>query len=174
MNETKGLYTVARISCLRDDALAETYPSLALKRDSGSLWRDREGHFWLDPSQPGVLSWCAGLCRELAELGFDEILLTDCAFPTGEGTEDLVLPADPAAALDRFCRQLQNSLTDCPVVLSIEGVTKGGGLDPDSGQTPALLASFSGRVWAEDSDSNALAAFSPSPIPYDNKEETPP
>ena len=77
-----------------------------------------------------------------------------------------MLPEDPAAVLDRFCRQLQNSLTDCPVVLSVEGVTKGSGLDPDSGQTPALLASFSGRVWAEGPGSDALAAFSPSPIPY--------
>ena len=165
MNDTQELYTVARISCLRDTPLAKTYPSLALKRFSGSLWRDKDGHCWLDPSEPGVLSWCSGLCRELAELGFDEILLTDCAFPTGEGTEDLMLPADPAVVLDRFCRQLQKKLADCPVLLSIEGVMKDGKLDPESGQTPALLASFSGRVWAEESDSNALAVFSPSPIP---------
>lgn len=165
MNETKGLYTVAMISCFRDDALAGTSPSLALKRPSGSLWRDREGHCRLDPSEPGVLSWCSGLCRELAELGFDEILLTDCAFPTGEGTEDPVLPDDPAAVLDRFCRQLQKNLTDCPVALSIEAVTAEDGPDPDSGQTPALLASFSGRVWTSDGNSAALAAFAPSVIP---------
>ena len=165
MNGTEGLYTAARISCLRDDALAKAFPSLALKRESGSLWRDREGHCWLDPTEPGVLSWCTGLCRELAELGFDEILLADCAFPTGEGTEDLILPDDPAAVLDRFCRQLQKNLSDCSAALSIEGRTKNGSLEPDSGQTPALLASFSGRVWAKETDSDALAAFSPSGIP---------
>ena len=165
MNGTKGLFTAAKISCLRDDALAKAYPSLALKRTSGSLWQDREGRRWLDPSEPGVLSWCTGLCRELAELGFDEILLTNCAFPTGEGTEDLILPADPAAVLDRFCRQLQKNLMGDSVVLSIEAVTAKDRPDPGSGQTPALLASFSGRVWAKEKDSDALAAFSPSAIP---------
>ena len=165
MNGTAGLYTVAKISCFRDDAMASAYPSLALKRNSGSLWQDKDGHCRLDPSEPGVLSWCSGLCRELAELGFDEILLSDCAYPTGEGTEDLIRPDDPAAVLDRFCRQLQKKLTDCPVVLSIEGVTKGGVLDPDSGQTSALLASFSGRVWTADGSSDTLAAFAPSVIP---------
>ena len=167
MNETKGLYTVAKISCFRDDTLAKACPSLALKRDSGSPWRDREGHCWLDPSEPGVLSWCAGLCRELAELGFDEILLTDCAFPTGEGTEDLILPAEPAAVLERFSRQLQKALKEYPVVLSIEAVAAEDGPDPDSGQTPALLASFSGGVWTADGSSDALAAFSPSVIPLE-------
>ena len=165
MNDTPGLYTAAKISCLRDDALAETSPALALKRSSGSPWRDREGHCWLDPAAPGVLSWCAGLCRELAALGVDEILLTDCAFPTGEGAEDLLLPDDPAAVLDRFCRQLQKALADCPAVLSVEAVTADGSPDPDSGQPPALLASFSGRVWTAEEPPDALAVFAPSAIP---------
>ncbi len=42
----------------------------------------RSGQTWLDPTQETVQAYLIGLCRELADLGFDEILLTHCAYPT--------------------------------------------------------------------------------------------
>ena len=161
MNATEGLYTVARISCLRDSALALARPSMALERISGAPWRDEAGAAWLDPTDQGVQTYCIGLCRELADLGFDEILLTDCRFPAGPGTEDLAFSGDREAALETFCRRLQRALADTPVRLSVEGTA----LTADSGQTEALLASFPGRVWAGAEDRDALAAFAPAVIP---------
>lgn len=163
MNETEGLYTVARVSCLRDEKLVRAFPFLALEGPGGAPWRDEDGLGWLDPTDQGVQTYCIGLCRELADLGFDEILLTDCRYP--QDSADCRGPRDRTAALETFCRRLQGALADRPVVLSAEGAEKDGALDPDSGQTPALLASFSGRVWGEGSEAGALAAFRPARLP---------
>ena len=157
MNGTEGLYAVAEISCLRDDALGRARPDLTLKRAGGAPWRDEDGGWWLDPADREVLAYCIGLCRELADLGFDELLLTDCRYPPG---------GDPAETRERqrvledFCRRLQRALAAYPVVLSVQGAAA-----EDSGQTPALLASFSGRVWTAEGDEEALAVFRPAVIP---------
>ena len=157
MNGTEGLYTVAEVSCLRDDALGRARPELTLKRPGGAPWRDEDGGWWLDPADREVLAYCIGLCRELADLGFDELLLTDCRYPPG---------GDPAETKERqkvledFCRRLQSALAAYPAVLSVQGAAA-----EDSGQTPALLASFSGRVWTAEGDGAALAAFRPAVIP---------
>lgn len=164
LNETPGLYTVAQVSCLRDGTLVQGDPSLALRRVSGSPWLDGEGQGWLDPTQPQVQNYLTGVCQELAQLGFDEILLTHCAFPTQGELDSLEdLPAKQTA-LETFCRQLQGALADYDVTLSVAGLADSTTADPDSGQTTALLATF-GRVWAAQADAGALAAFAPVELP---------
>lgn len=165
MNRTEGLYTVAQVSCLRDDALAKAAPELTLKRVSGSPWRDDTGACWLDPSSGEVQTYLIGVCQELAQLGFDEIVLTGCAYPTQGAVEELRSQEDRAEVLETFCRRLQGALADFPIVLSVVGESDGEGLSRDSGQTAALLASFPGRVWSREEDQTALAVFQPVVLP---------
>ncbi len=75
------VYTVARVSCLRDNTLPYRRRDLAVRASYGN-WQDDRRTRWLDPAEPEVQSYVAALCGELAALGFDEILLEDCAFPT--------------------------------------------------------------------------------------------
>lgn len=164
LNDTPGLYTVAQVSCLRDARLGGAEPGLALRRVSGSPWRDEAGQTWLDPTQETVQTYLIGLCRELADLGFDEILLTHCAYPT-QGETDTLRPAgDRQAHLAAFCRRLQGALADFDVTLSLQGQGDWGETDAPSGQTEDLLAAF-GRVWAAEEDKTALAAFAPALLP---------
>ena len=156
LNDTPGLYTVAQVSCLRDSALVREEPGLSLHRVSGSPW--------LDPAQPQVQSYLIGLCRELAQLGFDEILLTDCGFPTQGDLDSLRAVEEKEETLETFCRQLQGALADTPVTLSVMGQRDSVTADPVSGQTTALLATF-GRVWTQAEDQEALAAFDPVVLP---------
>ena len=143
-------YTVAAVSCLRDDALTRARPEMALRRESGAPWREEDGGGWLDPADPETLTYTVGLCRELAGLGFDEILLTHCRYPAGyDGPEDQDL------VLETFCRRLRGSLADFPVRVSVVG---------ERDQDPALLAVFD-RVWAEKGDGAALGAFRPVELP---------
>ena len=146
LNDTPGLYTVAQVSCLRDSALVREEPGLSLHRVSGSPWLDESRQGWLDPAQPQVQSYLIGLCRELAQLGFDEILLTDCGFPTQGDLDSLRAVEEKEETLETFCRQLQGALADTPVTLSVMGQRDSVTADPVSGQTTALLATF-GRVW---------------------------
>ena len=164
LNDTPGLYTVAQVSCLRDSALVREEPGLSLHRVSGSPWLDESRQGWLDPDQPQVQSYLIGLCRELAQLGFDEILLTDCGFPTQGDLDSLRAVEEKEETLETFCRQLQGALADTPVTLSVMGQRDSVTADPVSGQTTALLATF-GRVWTQAEDQEALAAFDPVVLP---------
>lgn len=164
LNDTPGLYTVAQVSCLRDSALVREEPGLSLHRVSGSPWLDESRQGWLDPAQPQVQSYLIGLCRELAQLGFDEILLTDCGFPTQGDLDSLRAVEEKEETLETFCRQLQGALADTPVTLSVMGQQDSVTADPVSGQTTALLATF-GRVWTQAEDQEALAAFDPVVLP---------
>lgn len=164
LNDTPGLYTVAQVSCLRDSALVREKPGLSLHRVSGSPWLDESRQGWLDPAQPQVQSYLIGLCRELAQLGFDEILLTDCGFPTQGDLDSLRAVEEKEETLETFCRQLQGALADTPVTLSVMGQQDSVTADPVSGQTTALLATF-GRVWTQAEDQEALAAFDPVVLP---------
>ena len=164
LNDTPGLYTVAQVSCLRDSALVREEPGLSLHRVSGSPWLDESRQGWLDPAQPQVQSYLIGLCRELAQLGFDEILLTDCGFPTQGDLDSLRAVEEKEETLETFCRQLQGALADTPVTLSVMGQRDSVTADPVSGQTTARLATF-GRVWTQAEDQVALAAFDPVVLP---------
>lgn len=164
LNDTPGLYTMAQVSCLRDSALVREEPGLSLHRVSGSPWLDESRQGWLDPAQPQVQSYLIGLCRELAQLGFDEILLTDCGFPTQGDLDSLRAVEEKEETLETFCRQLQGALADTPVTLSVMGQRDSVTADPVSGQTTALLATF-GRVWTQAEDQEALAAFDPVVLP---------
>lgn len=161
LNDTPGLYTVAQVSCLRDSALVREEPGLSLHRVSGSPWLDESRQGWLDPAQPQVQSYLIGLCREL---GFDEILLTDCGFPTQGDLDSLRAVEEKEETLETFCRQLQGALADTPVTLSVMGQRDSVTADPVSGQTTALLATF-GRVWTQAEDQETLAAFDPVVLP---------
>lgn len=160
LNDTEGLYTVAQVSCLRDTALVQADPSLALHRVSGSAWLDSDRQGWLDPTQAQVQDYLTGVCQELARLGFDEILLTDCAFPTQGDLDSLGKYPQKEKALETFCRQLQGALADYDVTLSVVGLGDSVTAEPVSGQTTGLLATF-GRVWAAQEDAGTLAAFEP-------------
>ena len=139
----EDLHTVALISCLADDRAGQDR-DLALLRESGSPWTDPSGQVWLDPAREDTLSYLTEICREVAALGFDELVLTDLSCPR-EGAD-----------LEAFCRALQEAALDWPCLLSVEG-------SPDL--SDALLATFPGRVWAGEEDLPRLSAFDPVVLP---------
>jgi hypothetical protein len=163
LNQREGVYSVALVSCLRDDALVDHRPALALQRVSGSPWRDAQGGGWLNPASEEVQAYLGGICAELAGLGFDEIVLVDCAYPT-EGALACLKPyTDRAQTLEGFCRKLEEEMAQFPVKLSVVGCADYAQADSLSGQTAAVLASFPGRVWAREPE--ALGAFEAVALP---------
>ena len=75
------VYTVARVSCFRDNLVPRSDMSLAIHTNAGN-WRDSGDTRWLSPANESARQYVVGMCRELAALGFDEILLDNWAFPT--------------------------------------------------------------------------------------------
>lgn len=77
----KHIYVIGRIVTFKDPLYAKTYPSFALQRKSGGVWRDVQGKVWLDPFQQRVRVYNAAIAKEAATIGFDEIQFDYVRFP---------------------------------------------------------------------------------------------
>ena len=77
----KGVYTIARIVVFKDNLLALRRPDLAVKNQSGEIWRDRENLAWVDPFQKEVWDYNIDIAIEAAQYGFDEIQFDYVRFP---------------------------------------------------------------------------------------------
>ena len=167
MNQEDDLYTIARITCFRDDTLTAQRPDLALLRASGSPWRDKDGAPWLAPASGDVQSYLLDLCREAAALGFDEVLLTQCYYPT-EGNLDEFSGTQydsdaPETVLEDFYSEVRTLLQDQGVRLSIlwmdTPVNEEG--RPLSGQTLQGAVLGADRVWVLEAEKGAAQVFDP-------------
>lgn len=78
-----GVYTVARISCMRDPIYAKANMTEAgVCQRNGYIWyeNDRGGH-WLDAEKAAARQYVIDLAVECAQLGFDELLLENVCYP---------------------------------------------------------------------------------------------
>ena len=152
------LYTVARVACFRDNTAPRWRNSMALRTAQGN-WRDATDTRWLSIRSPAAREYVTGVCRELAELGFDELLLDCCGFPT-RGDMDRLLPgenydpADLTGPVEDFFTELEAALADFPD-LRISVVTNSNvlaGQADGTGQTLELLEKYDVRLLAPEGD----------------------
>ncbi|MDH4100878.1 MAG: putative glycoside hydrolase [Nitrospirota bacterium] len=88
-----GIYLIARIAVFQDPALAEKRPEWAIKsKEKGTLWRDKKGLAWVDPSVRKIWEYNVAIAREAIEKGFDEINFDYIRFPTDGKMDDLAYP----------------------------------------------------------------------------------
>lgn len=79
----EGVYTVARISCMRDPVYARANMAEAgICQSNGYIWyeNDQGGH-WLDAEKEAARHYLINLAVECAQLGFDELLLENVSYP---------------------------------------------------------------------------------------------
>lgn len=148
------LYTVARVACFRDNTAPRWRNSMALRTAQGN-WRDATDTRWLSIQSPAAREYVIGVCRELAELGFDELLLDCCGFPT-QGDMDRLQPGenydpdDLTGPVEAFFAELEEALAGFPD-LRISVVTNSNVLSGQSdgtGQTLELLEKYDVRLLA--------------------------
>lgn len=167
MNGEEGLYTVARVSCFRDDRAPRMNNALALRSYAGN-WLDEEGVRWLNPAVPETRAYLTGICRELAELGFDEIWLDAPCYPTNGELANIRVgttydPEGLTGPVETFYEEVRAALADYPHVkvsytASSEVVT---GAGDESGQTMELLKEYAYRLYLPAPDSSeSVAAYS--------------
>lgn len=150
------VYTIARVCCFRDNTAPYYHNPLALRSGNGN-WKDELGLRWLSPSDEKSQAYIVGLCGELAELGFDEIVLEHYAFPV-QGKLDRISKGRPAGAEERTARvsalltQVQQAAAPYGTKISLRvGRDTLTGGESDSGITAPLVEQYAGRVWmAED------------------------
>ena len=115
---TKGFYTIARISALRDRSFGETHVSSGLYMlNRRGLWMDSDGMYWLDPTNATTTSWITSQVLELKEMGFDEVLLDNFCFPN---SDKYIFNGDKAAALQSAAATLMSTCGSSKFVLSFQ------------------------------------------------------
>ena len=160
------VYTAARLSCFRTRLWAQhgLHPAhqqrLPLAGQRGSPLGT--------PSNEAVRSYLIGLMTELAQMGFDEIVLDHFGYPTqADGSlSNLGQSEDnyPAGALDGgitdFLAQAAQALEPYGTKLSLHASADVlTGVDGSAGLTPAALNASVDRVWASGTRSDVLAAL---------------
>lgn len=165
LNQTERLYTIARVSCFKDHAGGNNR-NLAITTNSGYLWTGADGTRWISPTSPEVQEYLTGICVELAQLGFDEILLDNAGYPN-QGNLNWIKKGAAydetqfAAVVGGFYSQLADALEEYGVKLSVVTTPEAmAGLDALTGQTPENLAYVS-HLWVRD-ESGVLVRAEPS------------
>lgn len=160
--EQGELYLVARVNCFRDQTLANAGRGGPLLTNGGKAWYDSTGLRWVSPASEDVRTYLTALCTELAELGFDEILLECAGYPYyGEvralATDDL-RPEELSQQVEFFWREVRTALAAEDVKLSF--LVTGdmiAGEDGYSGINASLLARYADRVWTQEGEEDYAA-----------------
>lgn len=117
MNE-KGFYTIARISALRDRNFGLTHVPAGLMHVNGlGLWPDSGNCYWLDPTKEDTINWITTVIKEIKNMGFDEVVLTDFWFPE---TDMIRFNGDKPTALTEAATKLILACGDDRFTVSFE------------------------------------------------------
>lgn len=68
-----GIYTIARVVCFKDDAVAEVHPEYMLYNNDGTLYRSRKNEAWMNPYNEDTWEYIIDIAEQAAKDGFDEI-----------------------------------------------------------------------------------------------------
>lgn len=157
-------YTVAQVSCFRDDVFGGI-DSFALLSNSGYRWRDFNGMRWSCAGKEATRKYIVDLCVELAQMGFDEILLTNCGYPPNGTGEMGWLRQDatyPWGSLDTvvgpFLAQVKTAIEPYGTALSVEALGKElAGEEQATGLTLDNVLASCDHVWLDKADAEAYA-----------------
>ena len=148
----------ARFNCFHDSYYAFVHmPEAAICQKNGYVWYDRLSYHWLDPSKEQARQYVIALAAECAALGFEELVLEECAYPTVGNLQKIDYSGNTmgkSEALVLFLTELRAALepygTKISLLLTEELIQAGS--DETSGQDLAALAPLVDAVYAKVSD----------------------
>ena len=72
---------IARLVVFKDSVTARVHPEWTIRKQDGSVWRDKKGLAWVNPYHHELWAYNIGLAEELAKMGFSEIQFDYIRFP---------------------------------------------------------------------------------------------
>ena len=123
LTSREGLHTIASVACLQDFKAANAdVEGRGLKNTGGYIFYDGNNNLWLDPAKPSTREYVCDLAKEIARLGFDELLLTDFSYPTVGKINKINYNTDVPLAnnLDLLLGDLRTALEPYDILLSVE------------------------------------------------------
>ena len=109
-----GVVPIARIVVFKDPVAAEANAAWTIRREDGSVWRDKENLAWVNAHNKEVWEYNLGVAEELVKLGFEEIQWDYIRFP--EPYRSLPKQVFPGATMSKpdilsaFLREAQDRL----------------------------------------------------------------
>ncbi len=101
-------YVVAAVPAFRDLAYGLMFTDQGIYHSSGRyLWAGADKCYWLDPTRSEVIAYLMSIGTELRDLGFNEVVFTDFAIPTGS---DVRFDGDRTEVLNNAATQLVRNL----------------------------------------------------------------
>ncbi len=118
----EGIYTIARIVCFKDTPFITVYPQWGVKKTDGTLFKDREGLYWIDPSQKRSWDYIGTIAEESAQAGFDEIQFDYVRFPDRKGLKFSVnnTQTERVKAISEFLKYTRTRLIPYNVFISAD------------------------------------------------------
>lgn len=162
-------YVVVRVSAFGDTAYALSHVDEAglLRTWDEWLWYDYSSQCWLDPTKAPAQAYLQQVCKDLADLGVDEIVLDNFGWPAVGNMPAMLVPdgTDKPAVLTGIIAALRETLPKTTAL----SVAIDRNAPENSGLTPAVLTLFD-RIYAdsEEVDLTALTAT----LPTDFNQET--
>lgn len=119
------IYPIARIVTFKDKKAGSKYANLAIKNNSGAIWRDRGGMAWLNPYNKESWDYTVAIAEEAASKGFKEVQFDYVRFPTDGDTKainygDLAKTKEKHEAIAEFLAYAKKRLSKMGVVVSAD------------------------------------------------------
>lgn len=156
----QGIWLVAEVSCLVDNAMAVRNAPLALRNATGGVMADENGS-WLDPFHPDVRGYISALMAELANMGFDEVLLTNMSFPTAtvQFSQPMTAAPDGLSSVSSLAKYLRGEADELGIKLSavLDGKAMRDGSSASIGQDAEFFLKVFDRVYVETDIDNYAA-----------------
>ena len=72
---------IARMVVFKDSVTAAVHPEWTIRRQDGTLWRDKKNNAWVNPYHHELWDYNIGVAEELVKLGFGEVQFDYIRFP---------------------------------------------------------------------------------------------
>lgn len=142
----EGIYTIARIVSFKDTPYITAHPQFGVKKTDGTLFKDKEGLYWIDASHKEPWKYIIDIAEESAKAGFDEIQFDYVRFPDRKGIKFAVEnnQANRVQAISGFLESARKRLVPYNVFVSADifGYVSWHDADIEIGQRVDALAPF--------------------------------
>jgi len=142
----EGIYVIARVVSFKDTPYVTAHPEMGVRTTDGSLFKDKEGLYWIDASRKEPREYILSIAAEAAAAGFDEVQFDYVRFPDRKGVKFSVenTQAERVKAISGFLEAARAKLIPYNVFISADifGYVSWHNADIDIGQRVDALSPY--------------------------------